>query len=333
MPEYTCPRCKYITNNIQNMKDHFSRKIQCNVVEGGLDININQKEYFNNFFNICRFCKKTSKTDLQKHYETCNEYINEYKSIELINYYKTQIDKLNELNKLIKNKDEDYYNRIIKENKTQIDELNNENKIMKKEIKQLTKQLEEANNIINKLKKEIKESENNIKNSNLVDFYNLLNSNNKMKKGSLFEKFCVSLLVNYIHKNNIEYIYLHNQIPISIKTLYKHINSDQGIDIIYKLRGSIDIYAVQCKYLSDRNKCITHKMIGSFIAVSTINNFKKVLFTTSNKVKKINVIESIYDGNYIDSINKNDLEIVLKNINDDYIVDDDYIDYIRLLYE
>lgn len=81
MPEYKCPRCNYKTKIIKNIKTHFEKKIMCDVEEGCEDIDVTDRDFFNNFFNICIYCNKTSKTKLQKHYETCKEYLKNNNSV------------------------------------------------------------------------------------------------------------------------------------------------------------------------------------------------------------------------------------------------------------
>lgn len=42
MVQYICPRCKYISNNKSDVKRHFNGKEMCNVVEGGIHINVKE---------------------------------------------------------------------------------------------------------------------------------------------------------------------------------------------------------------------------------------------------------------------------------------------------
>ena len=104
--------------------------------------------------------------------------------------------------------------------------------------------------------------------TNFNDFYISLKVLSSEEKGIFFEYFCkLYFELEPITKNNYKKIYLYTEIPLKIK---KHINlptKDKGIDCI-AIDNDNNVYAIQVKYRSNKNKVIPFGELSTFSALS-----------------------------------------------------------------
>jgi hypothetical protein len=131
-----------------------------------------------------------------------------------------------------------------------------------------------------------------------------LRSKNTKMLGDLFESFCKL----YMEKVMLcDAVWYHNNVPKDIKKNLMLTNRDMGIDLIGSKDGNI--YAVQCKYRTRKNKRIgvTWKDLSTFYAITARTGpFDKIIvMTNADYIKKIGIKdtrESVYAFNFFNSM-------------------------------
>jgi hypothetical protein len=105
--------------------------------------------------------------------------------------------------------------------------------------------------------------------------------NNTTLKGNMFEYFTYFLFKVHPDYDNLEEIYLYNDIPDDIKQQFKLPKTDMGIDLICKLD---DIWhTIQCKYRRDK-KTTSWRGVSTFVASSVKFKNRAIFVTNSNNV-------------------------------------------------
>ncbi|MFN5183970.1 MAG: DEAD/DEAH box helicase family protein [Bacteroidota bacterium] len=100
------------------------------------------------------------------------------------------------------------------------------------------------------------------------DFKNLLESKTKQEKGKAFEELTKFYLgYNPVYKSKLKNVWLLKEVPKSILLKIGLPNQDMGIDLIAETFEE-SYWAIQCKYLQDEEKKLSHRTISTFISLS-----------------------------------------------------------------
>lgn len=98
---------------------------------------------------------------------------------------------------------------------------------------------------------------------------NVLETKTKLEKGKAFEELTKYYLqYNPIYKSKLKNVWLQREVSPSLLKKLALPNNDQGIDLIAEtFDGSY--WAIQCKYLQDEDKRLSHRAISTFVSLST----------------------------------------------------------------
>ena len=111
-------------------------------------------------------------------------------------------------------------------------------------------------------------------------------SNNTKIKGDIFELITkYYLLTEPIYQTQIKNVWIHYEVPEDIRKYINLPKNDEGIDLIAQTKDN-KYWAIQCKYLSDKNASINEKYIATFLNLSgniCKNISVKLTATTANK--------------------------------------------------
>ena len=111
-------------------------------------------------------------------------------------------------------------------------------------------------------------------------------SNNKKKKGDLFEAFCFLYIENVLKHDQV---WFYKDFPMELKNKFDLTKNDYGIDLLSK-KGE-DYYAIQCKYRKPQEKIqtIPWKSLSTFyaIVVKTGPWLKHITMTNTNGCRHI----------------------------------------------
>lgn len=151
------------------------------------------------------------------------------------------------------------------------------------------------------------------------DIYQVTVNLDNKTKGDLFE-----IITFYLFKlcpvlnNNLEEIWLWNNIPNNILKNLNLPTKDKGIDLLAEIKGNY--YAIQCKFRQDINNTITWKELSTFPGLSFgLNNKIKGGFFVTNtfdlckEIEKSEKIESIY-GDFFDNLPNNFFENICNDL-------------------
>ncbi len=98
---------------------------------------------------------------------------------------------------------------------------------------------------------------------------NVLETKTKLEKGKAFEELTKYYLqYNPIYKSKLKNVWLQSEVTPSLLKKLALPSNDQGIDLIAEtVDGSY--WAIQCKYLQDEDKRLSHRTISTFVSLST----------------------------------------------------------------
>jgi hypothetical protein len=148
--------------------------------------------------------------------------------------------------------------------------------------------------------------------NNYKDFpsHNLqeLRTKNTKMLGDLFESFCKLYMEKVMH---CDLVWYYRDVPKEMIKNLRLTSRDMGIDLIGTKDGNI--YAVQCKYRTRKNKKtgITWKELSTFYAITTRTGpyDKIIIMTNADYIKKIGIKdtrESVYTFNFFSSMKFDD---------------------------
>jgi superfamily II DNA or RNA helicase len=117
------------------------------------------------------------------------------------------------------------------------------------------------------------------------DFKNKLKNQPNHIKGALFEEWTKCFLqYSPVYRNKLKNVWLHEEVPSSVRSKLNLPSSDQGIDLIAEtVEGSY--WAIQCKYVQDETKKLTHRVLSTFISLSKglANNISHCLISSTTE--------------------------------------------------
>src|SRR5438477_5470835 len=106
-------------------------------------------------------------------------------------------------------------------------------------------------------------------------YYDVTKNLTKKEKGDLFELVTYHLFkLSPILNQNLEAIWLYEDIPQSVKKELNLPVKDKGIDLLVRIDG--EYYAVQCKFRQECDTSIRWNEVGTFFGLS---------FGLNNKIK------------------------------------------------
>jgi len=135
------------------------------------------------------------------------------------------------------------------------------------------------------------------------DVYEITKNMTNKEKGDLFELITLYLFkLSPILNNNLENIWMYNDIPTLIKKNLSLPDKDKGIDLLLKRNG--EYYAIQSKFRQDFDKCITWNELSTFFGLS---------FGLNNKIKGGYFVTNTYD-----MCNEVDISTKISSINGNF---------------
>jgi predicted helicase len=104
--------------------------------------------------------------------------------------------------------------------------------------------------------------------SNWKEFKEALSGLSKLEKGKTFEELTkYYLLYHPVYNSKLKQVWLQNELTPSILTKLGLPKNDQGIDLIAETKEG-SYWAIQCKYLQDEDKKLSHRSISTFVSLS-----------------------------------------------------------------
>ena len=101
------------------------------------------------------------------------------------------------------------------------------------------------------------------------DFKNALEPLSKLEKGNAFEELTKYFLIcNPTYNDKLKHVWLQKEVPIAVIKKLNLPSNDQGIDLIAETKDGY-YWAIQCKYLQDEDKRLSHRTISTFTSLST----------------------------------------------------------------
>jgi len=100
------------------------------------------------------------------------------------------------------------------------------------------------------------------------DFSKKLSALPEKQKGDLFEEFVKAfLLLDPEYATKISQVWIHHEVPSAIRKKLQLPDSDQGIDLIAKIKSG-EFWAIQCKYRTDSSRPIPWKEVSTFTGLA-----------------------------------------------------------------
>jgi len=101
------------------------------------------------------------------------------------------------------------------------------------------------------------------------DFKNHLEAKSALEKGTAFEEL-TKLYLEYhpVYRTKLKTVWLQKEIPTTVRESLNLPSNDQGIDLVAETYEGT-YWAIQCKYLQDENKTLSHRSISTFVSLST----------------------------------------------------------------
>ena len=139
------------------------------------------------------------------------------------------------------------------------------------------------------------------------DIYSIADKITNKQKGDLFEYLTYYLFkLNSVLNNDLQNIWMYNDIPINIKKYLELSSRDKGIDLLAQINN--DYYAIQCKFRKNTETIINWTEVSTFFGLSfgLHDKIKGGFFVTNtydlcNEIIISTKIKSVY-GDFFDNI-------------------------------
>ena len=104
--------------------------------------------------------------------------------------------------------------------------------------------------------------------NNWNEFKEVLSGLSKLEKGKTFEELTKYYLqYNPVYKSKLKQVWLQHELTPTILKKLGLPKNDQGIDLIAETKEG-SYWAIQCKYLQDEDKKLSHRSISTFVSLS-----------------------------------------------------------------
>jgi superfamily II DNA or RNA helicase len=100
------------------------------------------------------------------------------------------------------------------------------------------------------------------------NFKQSLSGLSEKQKGDLFEELVKAyLLLDPEYATKLRHVWLHREVPASIRDQLKLPSADQGIDLIAQTKEG-EFWAIQCKYREDSNHTLSWREVSTFTGLA-----------------------------------------------------------------